>query len=104
PWQLPGAGYAWCLTAEGNDQAVLAHDVRGDRWEHRTGPRPSCRTASLSPANWSPRSWSLEPLGPQHNAGDYEARTSSIDHIRATPDSRTSAPHPGSSAVRGPTR
>lgn len=27
----------------------------------------------------------LEPLGPQHNAGDYEAWTSSIDHIRATP-------------------
>jgi len=27
----------------------------------------------------------LEPLGPQHNEGDYEAWTSSIDHIRATP-------------------
>jgi hypothetical protein len=27
----------------------------------------------------------LEPLGPQHNAGDYEAWTSSIDHIRTTP-------------------
>ena len=27
----------------------------------------------------------LEPLGPQHNAGDYEAWTSSMDHIRATP-------------------
>ena len=27
----------------------------------------------------------LEPLGPQHNAGDYEAWMSSIDHIRATP-------------------
>jgi len=27
----------------------------------------------------------LEPLGPQHNAADYEAWTSSIDHIRATP-------------------
>jgi hypothetical protein len=27
----------------------------------------------------------LEPLGPQHNASDYEAWTSSIDHIRATP-------------------
>jgi hypothetical protein len=27
----------------------------------------------------------LEPLGPQHNVGDYEAWTSSIDHIRATP-------------------
>jgi hypothetical protein len=27
----------------------------------------------------------LEPLGPQHNASDYEAWMSSIDHIRATP-------------------
>jgi RimJ/RimL family protein N-acetyltransferase len=27
----------------------------------------------------------LEPLGPQHNAGDYDAWTSSVDHIRATP-------------------
>ena len=27
----------------------------------------------------------LEPLGPQHNAGDYEAWTSSMDHIKATP-------------------
>ena len=27
----------------------------------------------------------LEPLGPEHNERDYEAWTSSIDHIRATP-------------------
>lgn len=27
----------------------------------------------------------LLPLGPEHNAGDYAAWTSSIDHIRATP-------------------
>ncbi|WP_420037706.1 GNAT family N-acetyltransferase [Streptomyces sp. cg28] len=27
----------------------------------------------------------LEPLGPQHNAGDHAAWTSSIEHIRATP-------------------
>lgn len=27
----------------------------------------------------------LEPLGVQHNAADYAAWTSSIDHIRATP-------------------
>ena len=27
----------------------------------------------------------LEPLGPEHNAADYAAWTSSIDHIRATP-------------------
>ena len=28
----------------------------------------------------------LEPLGPQHNEPDHTAWTSSIDHIRATPD------------------
>jgi hypothetical protein len=27
----------------------------------------------------------LEPLGPQHNAADHAAWTSSIEHIRATP-------------------
>ena len=27
----------------------------------------------------------LEPLGPQHNAADFAAWTSSIEHIRATP-------------------
>jgi hypothetical protein len=27
----------------------------------------------------------LEPLGPEHNDADYEAWTSSIEHIRATP-------------------
>ena len=31
----------------------------------------------------------LEPLGPQHNTGDYEAWMSSIDHIRATPGFET---------------
>jgi hypothetical protein len=28
----------------------------------------------------------LEPLGPQHNDADHAAWTSSIEHIRATPD------------------
>ena len=27
----------------------------------------------------------LEPLGPEHNEQDYDAWTSSLDHIRATP-------------------
>jgi hypothetical protein len=27
----------------------------------------------------------LEPLGPEHNEGDYDAWTSSIEHIRCTP-------------------
>ena len=37
----------------------------------------------------------LKPLGPQHNAGDYEAWTSSIDHIRATPGFQDTGGTPG---------
>ena len=37
----------------------------------------------------------LEPLGPKHNAGDYEAWMSSIDHIRATPGFRHIGATPG---------
>lgn len=37
----------------------------------------------------------LEPLGPQHNVGDYEAWTSSIGHIRATPGFRDISTTPG---------
>ena len=38
----------------------------------------------------------LEPLGPQHNADDYDAWMSSIDHIRATPGfERWRWPDPG---------
>ncbi|HYB87650.1 MAG TPA: N-acetyltransferase [Streptosporangiaceae bacterium] len=35
----------------------------------------------------------LEPLGPQHNAADYAAWTSSIGHIKATPGFGTGWPH-----------
>ena len=37
----------------------------------------------------------LEPLGQQHNAGDYEAWMSSIDHIRATPGFQHISAAPG---------
>ncbi len=36
----------------------------------------------------------LEPLGPEHNERDYEAWTSSMDHIHATPGEWTDWPHP----------
>jgi RimJ/RimL family protein N-acetyltransferase len=37
----------------------------------------------------------LEPLGPEHNEPDFEAWTSSIDHIKATPGFEgESWPHP----------
>jgi hypothetical protein len=34
--------------------------------------------------------FTLEPLGPQHNESDYEAWTSSVEHIHATPGWETS--------------
>ena len=37
----------------------------------------------------------LRPLGPEHNASDYAAWSSSIDHIRSTP---------GFVGLSGPTR
>ncbi|HEX6680554.1 MAG TPA: hypothetical protein VF063_07910 [Gaiellaceae bacterium] len=33
----------------------------------------------------------LEPLGPEHNEQDYDAWTSSMDHIAATPGWATAA-------------
>ncbi len=37
----------------------------------------------------------LQPLGPEHNASDYAAWSSSIDHIRSTPGfEEWSWPHP----------
>jgi hypothetical protein len=37
------------------------------------------------PSGLSAGPFRLEPLGPEHNAADYAAWTSSIEHIRATP-------------------
>ena len=37
------------------------------------------------PLRLETHSFLLEPLGPEHNERDYEAWSSSIDHIRATP-------------------
>src|SRR3954469_8878973 len=37
------------------------------------------------PAGLAAERFVLEPLGPEHNADDHEAWSSSIEHIRATP-------------------
>ena len=39
----------------------------------------------MVPASYTGAGFRLEPLGAEHNERDYEAWTSSIDHIRATP-------------------
>src|SRR6478752_4152552 len=39
----------------------------------------------VPPAGLATTGFELEPLGPQHNESDYDAWTSSMEHIRATP-------------------
>lgn len=46
------------------------------------------------PVSFEGPGFRLEPLGPQHNRRDYEAWTSSIDHIRSTPGDWGDWPHP----------
>ena len=48
-------------------------------------PRPFVPDGFTVPRELVTEQFRLEPLGPQHNAGDYEAWMSSIDHIRTTP-------------------
>jgi hypothetical protein len=43
------------------------------------------------PLELSTELFRLEPLGPQHNESDYEAWSSSIEHIRRTPGWETSS-------------
>jgi hypothetical protein len=49
------------------------------------GPRPFVPGDFAVPRELATGEFRLEPLGPQHNDGDYEAWMSSIEHIRATP-------------------
>lgn len=52
------------------------------------------------PAHWEPPvslegpGFRLEPLGPAHNERDYEAWSSSLDHIRSTPGEWGDWPRP----------
>ena len=39
----------------------------------------------VAPAGLATAGFVLEPLGPQHNDSDYDAWTSSMEHIRSTP-------------------
>jgi hypothetical protein len=53
----------------------------------------------IVPSGLTGEQFRLEPLGPQHNAADYAAWTSSIDHIHATPGfSESRWPYPMSLA------
>lgn len=46
------------------------------------------------PTSFQGPGFRLEPLGPQHNERDYEAWSSSLEHIRSTPGDWGRWPHP----------
>lgn len=48
-------------------------------------PPPFVPDGFVPPAGLDHPRFRLRPLGPEHNASDYEAWTSSIEHIRSTP-------------------
>lgn len=48
----------------------------------------------VPPRSFQGPGFRLEPLGPEHNRRDYEAWSSSMDHIRATPGDWGEWPHP----------
>ena len=59
----------------------------------------------VPPAGLAAASFRLEPLGPQHNESDYDAWSSSIEHIRATPgypDRQLAAPDDARAEPRRP--
>jgi hypothetical protein len=47
--------------------------------------RPFVPAAFEPPRTLVTEAFELEPLGPEHNESDYDAWTSSIEHIRASP-------------------
>ena len=62
----------------------------------RERPRALMPDSFAVPLELVAEDFRLEPVGPRRNAGDYEAWTSSIDHVRATPGFQdTSGTAPG---------
>ena len=51
---------------------------------------PFVPTEFVAPQSLATEQFTLEPLGPQHNESDYEAWSSSVEHIHATPGWETS--------------
>jgi hypothetical protein len=55
------------------------------------GSRPFVPPGFVVPLALATDRFRLEPLGPQHNGSDYEAWSSSVEHIHATPGWETSS-------------
>ena len=54
-------------------------------------PRQLVPDEFVVPLAFATEAFRLEPLGPQHNDSDYEAWTSSVEHIHTTPGWETSS-------------
>jgi hypothetical protein len=52
---------------------------------------PFVPSGFVAPLGLTTDQFRLEPLGPQHNDSDYEAWSSSVEHIRMTPGWETSS-------------
>jgi hypothetical protein len=52
---------------------------------------PFVPSGFVVPLAFATEQFRLEPLGPQHNESDYEAWSSSVEHIRMTPGWETSS-------------
>ena len=63
--------------------------------ESGPSPRPFVPDGFMPPAGLDHPDLRLRPLGPEHNASDYAAWTSSVDHILSTPGfAEMGWPHP----------
>jgi hypothetical protein len=72
------------------DDHAEGHRVRIDEDADVT-QRPFVPSGFAVPLALGTEQFRLEPLGPQHNDLDYEAWTSSVEHIHATPGWETSS-------------
>ena len=57
----------------------------------RVVDKPFVPSGFVVPLGLATEQFRLEPLGPQHNESDYDAWSSSLAHIRATPGWETSS-------------
>ncbi len=66
-----------------------------DMSDSGSSPRPFVPDGFMPPAGLDLPDFRLRPLGPEHNASDYAAWTSSVDHILSTPGfAEMGWPHP----------
>jgi RimJ/RimL family protein N-acetyltransferase len=109
--ELAAAGFrlAQLLVYADNAPARRLYERMGWTWDQKE-PSPHPRTGKpevryslllmkepfvsagfVAPLSLTTERFRLEPLGPQHNVSDYQAWSSSVEHIHATPGYETSS-------------